>query len=102
MNIINFINRFPDEASCIEFIKEQRIQQGIICKKCSGCKYFWLENKRCFQCSSCGFRTSIKSGTVMESSNLPVSIWMIAITYITATKKGFSAAELGFTLPSVT
>ncbi len=45
MNIINFINRFPDEASCIEFIKEQRIQQGIICKKCSGCKHYWLENK---------------------------------------------------------
>ena len=94
MNIINFINRFPDEVSCIEFIKEQRIQQGIICKKCSGCKHYWLENKRCFQCSSCGFRTSIKSGTVMESSNLPVRIWMMAITYITATKKGFSAAEL--------
>ena len=94
MNIINFINRFPDEASCIEFIKEQRIQQGIICKKCSGCKHYWLENKRCFQCSFCGFRTSIKSGTVMESSNLPVRIWMMAITYITATKKGFSAAEL--------
>lgn len=94
MNIINFINRFPDEASCVEFIKEQRIQQRIICKKCSGCKHYWLENKRCFQCSSCGFRTSIKSGTVMESSNLPVRIWMMAITYITATKKGFSAAEL--------
>lgn len=94
MNIINFINRFPDEVSCIEFIKEQRIQQGIVCKKCSGCKHYWLENKRCFQCSFCGFRTSIKSGTVMESSNLPVRIWMMAITYITATKKGFSAAEL--------
>lgn len=36
MNIINFINRFPDEASCIDFIKEQRSQQGIICKKCTG------------------------------------------------------------------
>ena len=94
MNIINFINRFPDEASCVEFIKEQRIQQGIICKKCTGRKQYWLENKLSFQCASCGFRTSIKSGTVMESSNLPVRIWMMAITYITATKKGFSAAEL--------
>lgn len=94
MNIINFINRFPDETSCVEFIKEQRIQQGISCKKCTGGKHYWLENKRSFQCASCGFRTSIKSGTVMESSNLPVRIWMMAITFITATKKGFSAAEL--------
>lgn len=94
MNIINFINRFPDEASCVEFIKEQRIQQGIICKKCSGCKHYWLENKLSFQCAACGFRTSIKSGTVMESSNLPIRTWMMAITFITATKKGFSATEL--------
>lgn len=94
MNIINFINRFPDEASCVEFIKEQRIQQGIICKKCSSCKHYWLENKKSFQCACCGFRTSIKSGTVMESSNLPIRVWMMAITFITATKKGFSAAEL--------
>lgn len=94
MNIINFINRFPDEASCIEFIKAQRMQQGIICKKCIGIKHYWLENKLSFQCASCGFRTSIKSGTVMQSSNLPIRTWMMAITFITATKKGFSAAEL--------
>ena len=94
MNIINFINRFPDEASCIDFIKEQRSQQGIICKKCTGFRHYWLENKHSFQCASCGFRTSIKSGTVMENSNLPIRIWMMAITFITATKKGFSASEL--------
>lgn len=94
MNIINFINRFPDEASCVEFIKERRVQQGIICKKCSGSKHYWLEKKLSFQCAFCGFRTSIKSGTVMQSSNLPIRTWMMAITFITATKKGFSAAEL--------
>ena len=94
MNIINFINRFPDEASCIDFIKEQRSQQGVICKKCTGSRHYWLENKHSFQCASCGFRTSIKSGTVMENSNLPIRIWMMTITFITATKKGFSASEL--------
>jgi hypothetical protein len=94
MNIINFINRFPDEASCIDFIKEQRILQGIICKKCIGSRHYWLENKHSFQCANCGFRTSIKSGTVMENSNLPIRIWMMAITFITAIKKGLSASEL--------
>ncbi|MFV8226935.1 IS1595 family transposase, partial [Christiangramia aquimixticola] len=49
MNIINFINLFPDEASCVDFIKEQRIRQGIICKKCTGLKHYWLENKLSFQ-----------------------------------------------------
>lgn len=30
----------------------------------------------------------------MENSNLPIRTWMLAMTFITATKKGFSAAEL--------
>ena len=30
----------------------------------------------------------------MENSNLPIRIWMMAITFINATKKGFSAIEL--------
>lgn len=94
MNIINFINRFPDEASCVEFIKHARLQQGIICKRCSHSQHYWLENKKSFQCASCKFRTSIKSGTVMENSNLPIKTWLLAMTFITATKKGFSAAEL--------
>ena len=94
MNIINFINRFPDEPSCIEFIKNQRLEQGVVCKRCLNSKQYWLENKKSFQCASCGFRTSIKSGTVMENSNLPIRTWLLAITFISATKKGFSAKEL--------
>lgn len=94
MNIINFSSHFPDDDSCIEFIKNQRIRQGIICKRCSYTKHYWLENKKEFQCSCCKFRTSIKSGTVMENINLPIRTWLLAIAYITATKKGFSALEL--------
>ncbi len=47
-----------------------------------------------FQCKGCGFRTSIKSGTVMENSNLSLRKWLMAITFISATKQGFSALEL--------
>jgi hypothetical protein len=94
INIINYFNLFPDEASCIDFIKEQRSQQGIICKKCTGSRHYRLENKHSFHCASCGFKTSIRSSTVMENSSLPIRVLMIAITFITATKKGFSAIEL--------
>ncbi|WP_200978120.1 IS1595 family transposase [Echinicola sp. 20G] len=94
MNIINFINRFPDESSCIEFIMHKRSQAGIICKRCKVTKHYWLANKKSFQCSCCSFRTSIKSGTVMECSNLPIRTWLLAMTFLTATKKGFSALEL--------
>jgi hypothetical protein len=34
MNILNFMQRFLDEASCIACLKEQREQSDIVCKYC--------------------------------------------------------------------
>lgn len=101
MNILKFNERFPDEDSCIGYFKDKRIREGVICKKCKGSDHYWLHSKNMFQCKGCGFRTSLKSGTVMENSNLTLRQWLMAITFISATKQGFSALELqrqmGFT-----
>jgi len=94
MNILKFNERFPDEDSCIEYFKDKRIREGVICKKCKGSDHYWLHSKYMFQCKACGFRTSLKSGTVMENSNLTLRQWLMAITFISATKQGFSALEL--------
>ena len=47
-----------------------------------------------WQCKKCRFRTSLRSGTVMENSKLPFRYWYIAFHLITATKKGLSALEM--------
>jgi hypothetical protein len=94
MKIINLINRLPEEASCIHLIKEQRNQQVIICEKCTDSRQYGLEKKHSFQCVSCVLRTSIISDITVENSNLPIRFWMMAITIITTTKKGFSVTEV--------
>lgn len=94
MNILKFAERFPDESSCIAYFQEKRVKEGVICKKCSCYDHYWLHSKNMFQCKGCEFRTSIKSGTVMENSNLSLRKWLMAITFISATKQGFSALEL--------
>ncbi len=94
MNLLNFFRRFPDEASCRKDFKKRRIQQGVVCKKCSGTEHYWLSSKESFQCKGCKFRTSLRSGTVMESSNLPFYYWYVSMHLLTSTKKSFSAKEL--------
>jgi hypothetical protein len=47
-----------------------------------------------FQCKDCRTRTTLRSGTVMESSNLSFSDWFIAMHLMTSTKKGISAKEM--------
>lgn len=94
MNILNFTQQFPDEASCIAFLKEQRIQSGVVCKQCGGINHIWNEKKLCFECKDCHSRQSIRTGTVMEHSKLPFRYWIATMFLLTCTKKSFSTEEL--------
>lgn len=94
MNLINFIEQFPDEASCRAKFKEFRDKQGIVCRKCGHTEHYWQQSIEKYQCKKCNTRTSLRSGTVMHGSNLPFRYWFIAMHLITSTKKTFSALEL--------
>jgi hypothetical protein len=94
MNLIKFIESFPDESSCRIKFKEFRDEQGVICRKCGSKDHYWLKTVEQYQCKQCKTRTSLRSGTVMQASNLPFRHWFIAIHLLTGTKKTFSALEL--------
>lgn len=94
MNLINFIKEFPDEASCRTRFKQYRDQVGVTCKKCGSKEHYWQQTIERYQCKQCGARTTLRSGTVMQSSNLPFRYWFIAIHLVTCCKKPFSALEL--------
>ena len=94
MNLIKFIESFPDESSCRLKFKEFRDEQGVICRKCGSKDHYWLKTVEYYQCKKCKTRTSLRSGTVMQASNLPFRHWFIAIHLLTGTKKTFSALEL--------
>ena len=94
MNLLRFIEEFPDEMACVSHLKELREREGIVCKKCKNKKHYYLKAKKQWQCSSCRFRTGIRSGTMMESSKLPIRDWFIAMAFMTYSKKRISGREL--------
>ena len=94
MNIIKFIESFPDENSCREHFRQIREQEGIVCKKCGCKKHYWLKAKWQWQCSECRFRTTLRSGTMMENYKLPIRKWYLAMAFMSFSKKGISAAEM--------
>mgnify|MGYP003324516904 CR=1 FL=1 len=75
-------------------MKETLSKEGIICKKCQSKKQYWLKSKWMWHCSDWGFRTTLRIGTMMENSNLPIRTWYLAMAFMTYSKKGISAAEL--------
>lgn len=94
MTILEFSKKFPTESSCRLHFKSVRDKTGVVCKKCQHTDHYWLQNKEQYQCKSCGFRTTLRSGTVMQDSKLPFMKWYMAMIFMSATKKGFSASEM--------
>lgn len=94
MNMFTFTAHFGDEKSCREHFKSERDKQGVVCKKCGSTNHYWKKDKECYECKSCRFRTSLRSGTIMEHSNLSFLVWYRAMFLMSTTKKGFSAKEI--------
>lgn len=91
LSIFKFMETYKDEDSCRLKFKGIRDKAGVSCKKCGSTDHYWLKGKQMYQCKKCRFRTSLRSGTVMEASKLPFRYWFLAIYLIGTNKKSCSA-----------
>lgn len=73
------IEVYKVEGLAVEAFKEYRLKKGIVCKKCGCHQHYWLTSKFQFQCRACRFRTTLRSGTVLEGSKLPYAYFFIAV-----------------------
>ena len=89
-----FVHRFVDEHDCKLYWKQMREQEGLICVGCKGNSFRWHSGQYRWICKGCKKSFSLRSGTVMQDSNLPFRIWLKAMNLMTVTKKSISALEL--------
>jgi hypothetical protein len=94
MNLIKFSEMFPDEQSCKEKIKSLRDEIGVVCAKFGHTRHYWKKDKEMYECTGCGFRTSLKRGTVMHKSQLSCRYWLLAFHLVRATRKSFSTKAI--------
>ena len=94
MNIFSFTAHFDSEDTCRTHFKEERDKIGVVCKKCGHKEHYWIKSQWSYECKQCRSRISLRSGTIMQSSNLPFLIWYKTMFLLSATKKGFSSKEI--------
>ena len=94
MNIFSFTANFESEEACRRHFKDHRDKIGVVCKKCQETDHYWKKDKECYECKSCNFRTSLRSGTIMQSSKLSFLVWYKTMFLLSMTKKGFSSKEI--------
>ena len=94
-SLIEFQQRFSDEAACAHYLIATRWPDGFVCPRCGGGKAWRLETKAwTFECAGCGRQTSVTAGTIMHHSKLPLTAWFWAAYLMATHSNGISALQL--------
>jgi len=96
-SLLDLQTKLSTEAKCIEFFINLRWKDGVECPHCNSKKVYTLKNGKSFRCGNaeCRETFSIRTGTVMEASNISIKKWILAIYLATSNKKGISSVQLG-------
>lgn len=94
-SVKNFQYRFPDDESCLEWLKIKFYPNGIICPICKKVtKHHKVSKRRCYACDNCGNHIFPTAGTLFHKSPIPLRIWFELIFKISNAKKSISAKEV--------
>jgi ribosomal protein L37AE/L43A len=96
LSMAEFLNRYGSEVKCEAALAAARWPQGFVCPAC-GCAthgVFVRSSRHYWQCTACRHQCSVTSGTIFESTKLPLTRWFLAMHLLTQSKNNVSALEL--------
>ncbi len=67
MNIFSFTAHFDSEEACRTHFKKERDEIGVVCKECGHTQHYWIKSRWSYECKNCRSRTSLRSGTIMQT-----------------------------------
>jgi transposase-like protein len=79
----------------VEFLSSLKWDGGEkCCPKCGSTAVYGLRTRPVFKCRDCKKQFSIKVGTIMQDSPLPITKWVPAIWMVVNCKNGISSCEM--------
>src|SRR5436309_8360695 len=87
---------FSDPDRCLSYIVVRRWPNGVVCPTCGRTDAKFLANQRKWQCKSVHHHRqfSVKVGSILEDSPIPLQKWLPAVWVIVNCKNGISSYEL--------
>ena len=94
--MLEFFDLYGSQECCEEAVRGWRWAEGFVCPRCQSAWHseFRRNERLFFQCSGCRHQCSLTSGTIFDSTKLPLTKWFIAMHLMTQAKNNVSALEL--------
>lgn len=90
-----------DELAAVEFMERQRWGDTPACPRCGDCDVYQMQDRQggrskrfLWRCKGCKQQYSVRVGTVLEDSRIPLRHWCYAFWQACASKKGVSALQI--------
>jgi transposase len=99
--LIEFMETFPTDAACLEWLWKQRFSEDgehAYCPKCKQVRSFKRyeshQLKVSWTCIACGYHVHPLARTIFEKSSTSLRLWFYAMYLMVSTKCGISAKQL--------
>jgi len=93
-SILELFDNYGTDEQCRQALFNWKFKHGFVCSECGGDKFCKLKKRQLYQCNCCHHQTSATSGTIFDSTKLPLNKWFLAIHFLTQMKTSISALEL--------
>jgi transposase-like protein len=96
LSMSEFFNAYGTKEQCEAELERIRWPLGFRCPDCGESRHslVWHGARKHFQCSHCRCQTSVISGTIFESTKLPLNKWFQGMFLMSQAKNNVSALEL--------
>lgn len=95
MTYSRFMELFPDNNACLEYLKAKFYADGTECPKCGkASKFHRIRGRSAYSCQFCGHHVYPTAGTIFHKSTVSLKMWFWAVYLMSSTRCGISAKQL--------
>jgi transposase-like protein len=70
---------FNSESKCRDFLLQRYLSGAQACTACGAARGYYVPSRAVWECAQCGRQCSLRAGTVMARSGLPLVKWFNAV-----------------------
>lgn len=96
ISLYEFFKQFPDEEAARKYFEGKRWKGETNCPHCGSLSVSEVKDHKPmpYRCKDCRKHFSVRTGTVLAESRLPLHKWLMAIYMLTTARKGIPSTQM--------